>query len=115
MTVAASAAVVLLSTVLFPQMAVDGAVVAANDDDKLFEVRSIFLPGGVQVQLSRLANALAHPREITSPTNMSHSTICHIHHTHTYPARERGGVINCVICMFTRCDCKERILVFSQG
>ena len=94
MAVAASAAVVLLSTVLFPQMAVDGAVVAANDDDKLFEVRSIFLPGGVQVQLSRLANALAHPREIT---NMSHSTICHIHHTHTYPARERGGVINCVM------------------
>ena len=99
MAVAASAAVFLLSTVLFPQMAVDGAVVAANDDDKLFEVRSIFLPGGVQVQLSRLANALAHPREIT---NMSHSTICHIHHTHpgdthTYPARERGGVINCVM------------------
>ena len=92
MTVAASAAVVLLSTVLFPQMAVDGAVVAANDDDKLFEVRSIFLPGGVQVQLSRLANALSPTRE-----KSHHPRTCHIRQfvifiTPIHIRLERGAV-----------------------
>ena len=43
MAVAASAAVVILSTVLFPQMAVDGATVAAVDGDQLFEPKLIAL------------------------------------------------------------------------
>lgn len=62
--VAASAAVVILSTVLFPQMAVDGAAIAV-DDDKLFEVSSIFPPKGVYSSYAHSRNHINHDHHLS--------------------------------------------------